>query len=224
MLMAAGTSWLAQQLSKHQCHPQVISAHDMYTYAHMPAWLARQRPDCAPVHVVSAVYVILQYCRMAADPSSALLLQPTCRAVADLHSIMVAAILGPQFLFPHNRPAACSTMLISARVLGWYAQAVYGVFMPVAAFCTLEWRLKQRWMKEALGGQLVYGPLCWRQSQPKCSKLVTAVQDLFSWLLVTAVCWVLLWEVVTWIVPQLPLMQCQSCEDTGTCLPVTCGE
>jgi hypothetical protein len=111
-------------------------------------------------------------------------------------------------------------MLMSARVLGWYAQAVYGAFMPVAAFCTLEWRLKQRWVKETLEGQLVYGPLCWRQSQPKCSKLVTAVQDLFSWLLVTAVCWVLLWEVVTWIVPQLPVMPCQTCEDTGTCLPI----
>ena len=166
----------------------------------------------------------LQYCRMAADPVSALLLQPTCRAVASMHNTLVGAILGPMFVLSRDRPAACSGMAMSARVLGWYAQAMYGLFVPIAAYGGMEWRLKAHWVKDTLGKQLVYGPLRWPQSQPSRTSTWTSLHTFVRWSLATAVCWVLLWEGVTWVVPQLPLMPCQSCEQAGTCMPITCGE
>lgn len=170
---------------------------------------------------------------MAADPSSALLLQPTCQAAGNIHKSIVGAVLGSLSLLSNDRPAACSGMEMSARTLVWYAQAIYGIFMPAAAFCTMEWRLKARWVKETQGKQLVYGPLCWPQRRPQRSTptsmsgpwpLAASLRGFTAWLLATVLCWVLLWELVTWAVPQLPHQGCRTCEQAGTCEPIPCGE
>lgn len=172
-----------------------------------------------------ALLFCVQYCRMAADPVSALLLQPTCRAVAGMHNTVLGAILGPLFVLSRERAAACSSIPMSARVLGWYAQAIFGLFIPVAAYGSMEWRLKGRWVKQTLGKQLVYGPLCWPQGhQRRTGNLWLTLHNLVKWLLGTVICWVLLWEGVTWVVPQLPMMPCQTCEQAGTCMAITCGE
>jgi hypothetical protein len=120
--------------------------------------------------------------------------------------------------------AACSSMPVAARTLGWYAQAAYGLLMPVAGFCTLEWRLKARWVRNTFGKQLVYGPFGWPRSQLEPKTLSTMVQMVISWSMVVAVALGLLWVGVTWVVPPLPLMTCQTCAEKGTCQPIQCGE
>jgi hypothetical protein len=176
---------------------------------------------------------VLQYCRMAADPASALLLQPACTGVSDLHTFIAASFLGPVLYMLTSgssnssisiaNPAACASMPMAARVLGWYAQASYGLLMPVAGFCTLEWRMKARWVKQKLGRQLVYGPWGWPSSQHDRG-LLCWVQNFTTWVLSIAAGMGLLWVALTWVVPQLPLMECQTCADSGTCLELQCGE
>lgn len=177
-----------------------------------------------------ALCCTLQYCRMAADPASALLLQPACNGMTDLHRYIAASFLGPVLdLLTSNgsislaNPTACASMPMAARTLGWYAQASYGLLMPVAGFCTLEWRMKAKWVKQKLGKQLVYGPWGWPCSQHDTG-LLCMVQNFTTWVLSVAAGMALLWVALTWVVPQLPLMVCQTCADSGTCLPLQCGE
>jgi hypothetical protein len=115
-------------------------------------------------------------------------------------------------------------MALAARTLSWYAHFVYGVLLPVAGFCTLEWRLKSRWVKKNLGMDLVYGPLGWPRSQHERKTFAVRLQSYLSWLLVLMAAMVLTWVAAAWIVPRLPLMQCRTCEDAGTCRKLECGE
>lgn len=203
------------------------------TMAHA-SWVFRTK-WWLPLQVLTLLMAVFgsirhQYCRMAADPASALLLQPACTGVSDLHTFIAASFLGPVLYLLTSgssvsiaNPAACASMPMAARVLGWYAQASYGLFMPVAGFCTLEWRMKARWIKQKLGRQLVYGPWGWPCSQHD-SGLLYRVQNLTSWVLSIAAGMGLLWVALTWLVPQLPLMECQTCADSGTCLELQCEE
>lgn len=166
---------------------------------------------------------------MAADASSALLLQPTCQAVSDWHHYIAASILGPMLLWLTSdssitNAAACSSMPMAAKTLGWYAHTSYGVLMPAAGFCALEWRLKARWVRDKLGRQLVYGPMGWPRSERQPATFGSYVQYWLNWILVSAAVLGLLWVALTWLVPLLPLMPCRTCEDNGTCRPVACGE
>jgi hypothetical protein len=42
--------------------------------------------------------------------------------------------------------------------------------------------------------------------------------------LVIVVSFGLCWVAVTWVVPQLPLRECVTCEMKGDCQPIDCGE
>lgn len=172
-----------------------------------------------------ALCCTLQYCRMAADPASTLLLQPACTGVTELHTYIAASFLGPVLYMLTSdsssslpNRAACAGMPMAARMLGFYAQASYGLLMPVAGFCTLEWRMKAKWVKQKLGRQLVYGPWGWPCSQHDVG-LLYRVQNVTTWVFSVAAGMGL-----TWVLPQLPMMECQTCADSGTCLPLQCGE
>lgn len=54
--------------------------------------------------------------------------------------------------------------------------------------------------------------------------ITMAVQNVVSWLLAVTAGLGLLWVGVTWAVPQLPLMPCQTCADSGNCQAIECGE
>lgn len=192
--------------------------------------LSHAVPSSADLYVsVLHLCLFLQPCRMAADPSSALLLQPACQAVSDWHHYIASSIFGPMLLWLTSdssitNAAACSSMAMAAKTLGWYAQASYGVLMPMAGFCTLEWRLKARYVREKLGKQLVYGPFGWPRSEHEPSTFASYMQYCLSWTLVSAAALGLLWVGLTWLVPLLPLMPCQTCADKRTCQSVTCGK
>jgi hypothetical protein len=129
---------------------------------------------------------VLQYCRMAANPVSALLLQHTCNSVSRVHQFILGSIFGPFLLVtaPDSRvcnPAACSNMVMSARTLGWYTQTAYGLLMPIAGFCTLEWRMKAKWAHQKLRRQLVYGPFGWPEYDLEPRSLNSDCQSVLSW-------------------------------------------
>jgi hypothetical protein len=120
--------------------------------------------------------------------------------------------------------AACSSMPMAAKTLGWYAHASYGVLLPAAGFCTLEWRLKAKWVRDKLGRQLVYGPMGWPCSDNEPGTFAAHLQHCVNWILVTAAGLGLLWVGLTWLVPLMPLESCRTCVDKGTCQAVACGE
>lgn len=129
---------------------------------------------------------VLQYCRMVAEPTSALLLQHTCNSVSRVHQFILGSVFGPVLLVaaPGSRisnPAACSNMVIAARTLGWYAHTAYGLLMPIAGFCTLEWRMKAKWVHRKLRRQLVFGPLGWPRSSVEPRTFGSACQSFLSW-------------------------------------------
>lgn len=186
--------------------------------------------------VLPSPHLSLQPCRMAADPSSALLLEPTCQAVSDWNHYIAASILGPMLLWltsgsSTTNAAACKGMAMAAKTLGWYTHASYGVLLLAAGFCALEWRLKARWVREKLGKQLVYGPLGWPRSECQLSTFASHLQHGLNWILVTAAGLGLLWVIFTWLVPLMPpsfggIVLCggRTCVDKGTCRSVACGE
>ena len=124
-----------------------------------------------------------------------------------------------------HSPAACSSMTSAARVLVWYSQLLYALMMPLAGFCTLEWRLKSKWVEHKLSKQLVYGPWGWPRSTTGLQNFASCLQSFITWLLYSTGIVAVVWCFSVWVVPRLPLMECETCVDKGTCRPVApCGE
>lgn len=113
--------------------------------------------------------------------------------------------------------AACGSSLASAATLMAYAQAAYGMLFPFAGFCTLEWRLKAKWVREVLGQQLVYGPFGWPQSEGGPRTFASALQNLLTWMLSVAIGLFFLWWGCTMVTAWVGRLPCQTCEDRGNC-------
>jgi hypothetical protein len=152
-------------------------------------------------------------------------LQPMCQSVTNVHGYIAQSIFGLLALNPSHisNPAACSSMALAARTLSWYAHAAYGVLMPFAGFSTLEWGLKSAWVKKELDRDLVYGPFGWFRASHEQATYGDTVQSFVSWVLAMVAGFAVTWVAVTWIAPQLPLMECATCEDRRMCQELKCG-
>ena len=184
------------------------------------------KPTAATCSPSFACMLLLQPCRLAADYSSALLLQPACRGISTLHHVMISAMWGPALL-PKGGPsssaqdlAACSSMTSSAHMLMLYTQLLYGLLLPAAGFCSLEWRLKASYVYNQLGKQLVYGPWGWPRSVPRPATFASRLQTSVSWLLFIIGSVAAVWCASMWLLHRLPMVQCETCADKGTCLEV----
>jgi hypothetical protein len=194
-----------------------------------------------------------QPCALASDAGSALLLQPTCEAIVQMHLVATGSVMGPSFLQGVSASASCGDMLSSAKTLVLYAHAIHGLLVPLAGFLYLEWRLKAAWAREMTGKRLAYGVTSrvqWPQPGQQrglhssstssssgsgssgsgggsgCDALGRGRMRLGSSLLLLPLLLLgLLWAATVALAPALPDAECSTCQDLGTCQPtLPCSE
>lgn len=185
-----------------------------------------------------------QPCVSAADPHSVPLLQPSCVAMTQLHSVVLGSLVGLAISpglggtagsgSSSSSSRACGDALSSARTLLWYKAVVHNVILT-SGFMWLEWRLKANFVRQRLQKQLVFGPFSAAHtdsqqdgdaSDTEGSKGV--LYKMVTWLLATVLTLALLWTLCLWLVPQLPQQHCKAfggaCEEPPRPLSTLCGE
>jgi hypothetical protein len=179
---------------------------------------------------------------MAANPFGGLLLQPTCKALTQLHQLVFGSLLGTLFLSATGYSTAdelCHDMPSAARLLVWHAWAVQSVLVPALTMFHLEWRLKRKFVRTHCGSELRLSP-AWLRPLPAARRWSGATHHTqqhsagCAWgrlqaAVVRPVMLVpllgLLWSVLVLVLRRLPMAPCETCADTGTCVRAApCGK